>query len=63
VLGVQILKLLGRVVIGVKTMSEDIAVLNGKIDKIEETFPKHYKPTMYVGKDNPTSTKYGVTLL
>ena len=47
VLGVQILKLLGRVVNSVKSMSEDVGVLNSKIDKIAkiaETSCLHYTP-------------------
>ena len=44
-MGGQILKLLGHVVICVKSMSEDIGVLNSKIDKIAETSCLHYKPT------------------
>ena len=61
-MGGQILKLLGRVVVGVKSMSEDIAVLNSKVDKIAETSCLHYKPTFYVDNDEPMSAKYGCTL-
>jgi hypothetical protein len=49
----QILKLLGRMYAGVKGMTEDIAVLTSKVDKIAETSCLHFKPTFYVDNDVP----------
>ena len=40
----QILKLLAHMAVGVKTMTEDIAVLGSKVDRIAETSSLHYKP-------------------
>ena len=60
ILGMQILKSLGRVSRGMKDMSKDmktltkdVGVLNSKIDELEETFFKHYKPEL---KEEPMKT-------